>query len=97
MSRPPIIISNGGIVEELALNCGNLNSDAAVATEIMVNVKRITEAAPHEDPLSEVVVIKKGNPRTPCLFWRKFGTNTQPLGPGRSGAKINTFVDEQDD
>lgn len=96
MSRPPIIISNGGVAGELAKDCKNLNSDQAVEDKILDNVKRITDADHSGNHLSKVVVIKKGNSQTPCLYWRLTGPDTEPPHPGKAGVKINAIVDEQE-
>ena len=97
MGRPPIIISNGGVVGELAKDCRNLASDQLVEQKIMENVKRITVADHDGNHESKVVIIKKGNQNTPCLYWRLTGPDSDPPRPGMAGVKINRFVDEQDD
>ena len=88
MARQPIIVSNGGVVGELATGI----NDPDAESKIMANVDRITKADHNGNILSKVVVIKRGGRNTACLYWRLTGNDTPH--PKKEGVTINDIVDE---
>lgn len=90
--RPPIIISNGGIVDELAKGCGNETTDQGVANKIMRNIHDLNR----KENATVAMIIKNKNAHsdTPCLYWRLPGDPPYSKGPNKEGAGINDIVDE---
>lgn len=61
MARAPIIISNGGVIGELAKGI----NDPDVVQKIKDNVKRINDQG-----MAELMIIIKGKKNDPCTYWR---------------------------
>jgi hypothetical protein len=92
MARPPIIISNGGIVDILAAGCNNKSTDQDVAAQIMQNIRNLNS----KDGATVAMIVKNKNGQgtTPCLYWRLPGDPPFSQGPNGEGASINDVVDE---
>lgn len=90
--RPPIIISNGGIVDELAKGCGNETTDQGVANKIMRNIHDLNRKK--NATVAMIIKNKNAHSDTPCLYWRL--SSDVPYGKhnNREGASINEVVDE---
>jgi len=99
MAKPPIIISNGGVIGELAKN--SIDPDAQ--QKIKDNLNRI-----NDDELTEGIIIIKGGNKAPCIYWRL--KNEEPYNKkfeveiardvekkGREGISVNDLFDLFDD
>ncbi len=92
MARPPIIISNGGVIDLLAEGCAN-KSENEVADQIKDNVARLN-VEEKDGYKTKVVVIKKAGGNTPCLYWRlSSDQDTHFPGHGKEGVSINDIID----
>jgi hypothetical protein len=107
MARPPIIISNGGVITALAHGCENLSQSQVEAKlkENVVNITKVDVETGNCD--SEVVLIKKPRGETTfCLYWRlknskdtsyndslnRYGIN-DPHAKGEERITINQIMD----
>jgi hypothetical protein len=104
MAKPPIIISNNGVIGQLARD----SIDPEAEQKIKDNMIRI-----NEEDLTEGMVIIKGGSKAPCVYWRlktdddyntKFkpefdGTleNSDLEKKGREGISVNDLFDLFDD
>ncbi len=72
MAKPPIIISNGGIAEELArgLEPGSGENEKQAWKIIMRNVKDLNKKATDDDPPFPVAKSLKGGKTDPGIIWR---------------------------
>jgi hypothetical protein len=89
MARPPIVVSNGGVVGELAAGI----DDPKAEQKILANMHRITKENVDKTHLSKVVILKKGGANTACLYWRLTGNDTKHKV--KEGPTINEIVDEK--
>ncbi len=83
MARPPIIISNGGVIDELAkglveevLNERILTEDERIPTEtekekVREKLKKNVKALMDDYDKTEIVVINDAGVNAPYLYWRK--------------------------
>ena len=96
MARPPIIISNSGICDKLAKNCANQSEDQ-VSAQIKQNVKNLQN--------SKVMIIKKADKHTPCVYWRLNGDKEfenkviddpdyPDITQGEESISINDMIDD---
>ncbi len=71
MARPPIIISNGGIVEKLAKDCGKETSDIGVAKKIMDNIETLNRKARNDDSDRPIVrkIVSNSKKEDPRILW----------------------------
>ena len=90
MARPPIIISNGGIADKLAMGCGTKTTDELVANKIMDNIRDLKE----DETVAMIIKNKNGQSVTPCLYWRLSTDAPYRKHNNKEGASINDIVDE---
>ena len=99
MSRPPIIISNGGVISELAKDI----DDTDAFQKIKDNMDRINESE-----MTDGMVIVKGGKESPCIYWRLKGEAVfedrfakeiarDPDKKGREGISIIELIDPEED
>lgn len=100
MARAPIIISNGGILGELAKN----STDPEAEAKIKDNVERLIT-----ENMTELLIIIKGKKNDPCTYWRlrtedvynkKFEAEIAEEDSekkGQEGISINDLIDQTDD
>lgn len=72
MAKPPVIISNGGIAEELAkgLIPASGENEKKAWKIIMRNVKELNEKAVHDIDPFPVARSLHGDPEDPAILWR---------------------------
>jgi len=84
MAKPPIIISNGGIAEELAkgLVPGPGENEKQAWKIIMRNVKELNKKATDRKPVFPVAKSLKGGDTDPGIIWRLSNEDehTQEIG-----------------
>lgn len=93
--RPPIIISNGGVIGLLAEGCANLKTEDDVANQIKDNIVKLN-VEEKNGYKTKVVIIKKAGGNTPCLYWRLSSDQDTPFpghGKEEEGVSINDMID----
>jgi len=89
MGRPPIIISNGGVIGVLAEGLQCTTKNKTVEDQLKDNVKKL------DDSVAMIIINKNHQNDTPCLYWRLSNEPTYSKGPNKEGAAgINDIVDE---
>ena len=99
MARPPIIISNGGVIGELAHGI----DDPDAFDKIKGNMERINDRE-----MTEGMIIIKGGSKSPCIYWRLKGDAIfenrftkeivrDPEKKGKEGISVNDLIDQSDD
>ncbi len=83
MAKPPIIISNGGVAEELARGLEPAAGEKGEAWEIIMrNVKKLNKKATDKEPVFPVAKRLGGGPLDPGIIWRLSNENKHPQETG---------------
>lgn len=108
MSRPPIIISNGGVLDLLANGLVEAKKGEEVDIEqtkrkIRDNVRKLIN---EDRDKTKIVIIKSSGKDAPCLFWysndettsyseqlEKYGLTSNQFD-GKEGVSINEIVND---
>ncbi len=71
MARPPIIISNGGVLGALANKCAGLNSESDVINQMKQNLGDLNQKARNDDPDRPIVreIVSNNKKEDPRLLW----------------------------
>ena len=71
MARPPIIVSNGGVLGALASKCAGLNTEADVIDQMKRNLSDLNQKARDDDPDRPIVrkIVSNNKKEDPVVLW----------------------------
>ena len=71
MARPPIIVSNGGVLGALASKCAGLNTEAEVIDQMKLNLSDLNQKARNDDPDRPIVrkIVSNNKKEDPVVLW----------------------------